>query len=346
VRRQSRGWACAAFALWVALGAGAGAVPVAKAADAGQGLDLRVARAPQAAQWLACDSETSAIPFRVAAGDGNEKRGGEQPPAAEYLLSLVVAARPVQSRSPGAATITAYVNDYPGASVQTTAESDGPRLRRGWNTIDLVDGTRFGPLPGGISRLSTTNYLPFNSVRPGLNRLWFGVDCYGGGAARFRVEASTRLWETALAPARLELSAATTRLAPEKDRASRVSFLLKNSGDRAAKDVEVRLEAVEGIVEIVGRRLFRFGSLTGATRGTFFVVPRRSGPMRLSLTADSGNSNQPAVMLKGVAVGEQPPDVRIPRWVAVVAFAASLGSIAALVAIRRRRREPAPRGGR
>jgi hypothetical protein len=204
-----------------------------------------------------------------------------------------------------------------------------------WSSIDLVDGTRTGTVAAGGSKLQTINYVPFGTVEPGLNQLRFRAECSGAPVANLEVLGSTRLRETQTQPAHLRLSAPEASREPESGAAVPVRFKIVNTGDLAALDVEVQLVS-EGEAKPIGRTRYLYSRLSGKRTGEFLIVPRGPGPFTVELTASSGNSNQPAVGLKGVAgkPSSQHGAVASP-WLGVAALTA--GAALALMLVRRRR---------
>jgi hypothetical protein len=253
------------------------------------------------------------------------------------LISLEVRVNRLPGARDGFASIIAEADGRHSASVQVSASRHAGRTRWQWGTIDLLRGPRVGDLKPGATTIDTTNYLPFNSVRPGSNRIGFRVECSGAAkVASFALLPSTRLRETTRQPAHLRLTATGADSEPEVGKATTVSFEILNTGDLPARDVEVRIESGGDEVKPVGREEYRYGTLAGAARGSFLVVPRKGGRLQVELLASSANANRPAVVLGGAAVEQAATDSPRRSLLLTVLFGALSVSALALFAWHRR----------
>lgn len=281
---------------------------------------------------MECGESSAPIQFRATHGNAVGRGRG---PDAQYVLEMSVRALPLGRAGRGSMSIHGEVGGEPGATIEVH-RARGERILR-WSTLDLLHGTRTGVVATGGSELRTANYIPFGTVRPGDNRLRFRLECQGAApVAALEVLASTNLRETQRQPARLRLSASEVDEEPEAGTALPVTFEIANTGDLPAVDVEVQLIVDDDRAQQVGRTRYVFSELSGAREGEFLVVPRRPGPLDIELVASSGNSNQPAVSLRGVAgrPGQDRESIASP-WLGMAALTAAAALV--LVLMRRRR---------
>jgi hypothetical protein len=186
-------------------------------------------------------------------------------------------------------------------SVNVVSNHEDGRAVWRWGTNDLVRGPKAGAVLRDGGPVTTNNFLPFSSIHPGRNVLRFRVECPGSASlARFTILGRTRLVETETQPAHLRLIA-TSASDPEAGKATRVDFRLNNVGDLPAIGVKVNVHSIDGKEIVVGRKELRYDELQGSERGSFFVIPRNAGPVRVEVGVESSNSNQPAVRLRGVS---------------------------------------------
>ncbi|HEV2791331.1 MAG TPA: hypothetical protein VGV69_08560 [Solirubrobacterales bacterium] len=288
---------------------------------------------------LGCGESSPPIEFRASRGNSVSRGRG---PDAQYVLEMKVRARPLDGEGAGLMSIHGEVGGEPGATIEVRRKREGGRWALSWSVVDLVDGTRTGAIAAGGSELETANYIPFGTVRPGTNRLRFRVECFGSApVADLEVLGSTSLRETQRQPAHLRLSASEADSDPEAGVALPVPFEIANTGDLPAVDVEVQLVADGERVRQVGRTRYVFSRLDGEREGEFLIVPRRRGPLDVELVAISGNSNQPAVSLRGMA-GKPSQDEGsvVSPWLGM----AALTAVAALALVLLGRRRRAARG--
>lgn len=275
-------------------------------------------------------------PFGFAAARGNGVSSGRDPEA-QYLLDMRARVRPLPGAGGGEMTIFGEVGGEPGATLTLRRERENGRWTLRWSSIDLVDGTRTGEVATAGSHLTTSNYIPFGTVSPGANRIRFRVECLGAGPiATVEVLGSTALRETRRAPAHLRLTTPSANRDPEVGTALPVPFEIVNTGDVPAVAVEVQLLSKSSAAQVVGRTRYLYSRLSGREEGEFLVLPRRPGPIDVEVVAASGNSNQPAVSLRGVAGRPAAGGGEVDSpWLAV----AGLTFLAAVaVALARRRR--------
>ena len=289
---------------------------------------------------LRCNETSGPIEFEAARGNSVARGRG---PDAQYVLEMGVRVEPLNSQGAGSMSIHGEVGGEPGASVSVERAREGGQWLMRWSSIDLVDGSRTGTVATSGSGFETSNYLPFGTVRPGRNWLRFHVECFGEAPiAAVEVLGSTALRETEQWPARLRLTALDAVDDPEAGAALPVGFEIANTGDLPALDVEVSLIADKARARVVGRTSYVYSELSGEQSGEFLVIPRRPGPLHAELVATSGNSNQPAVRLRGAAgkPGTKEGEVASP-WIAAGALT-GIGALALLFARRRRSARAAP----
>ena len=293
---------------------------------------------------LGAGDRSPQIPFRIPPGEGNRQRGLEPgsdsspadsftvapPKGMSYLLRQDVLVEIAQDSGPGTVSVVGQTNGSNSTEVLIKVKRDGNgRLKARWYTYDLLAGEHSGVLGDRPARIRTENYTPFNSVVPGSNTLGFSVESFG--EARLdsaKVLADSGISTTWLKPARINLS-----VDPRDDgelvvgKAIGLDIRVANVGDRVARDVRVRLRPLSKKASLLGRREYRFDELTGAESGTFFVMPKREGPVKFAFSAQSANANNPGGYLNGDISSGAGPTIPAPPWLlaALVSGLAILG---------------------
>jgi len=295
---------------------------------------------------LNSDRRRTAITFAVPANGGNRQGTGHNayrvpaPKGWSYLATLDVVLKIAPNSGAGVIAVSSGVNRSAGAKIEVKVPKVKPgRLSRAsWNTLDLLSGYRQGPLTRGgrWTRIQTTNYLPFNSVLPGVNTLGFAFEAIGKArVADVKVLGDSGLTVTRRKPARLVLEASLPKDELVKGHSSKIGFVISNHGDQPARAVRVEVRSLSRKAKILGRHNYSLRELAGQKSGEFFIRPVSVGDLRVELSARSANSNQPVDILRGNAAAHPASHLGVPAWVLAVAVSAC-GLMAWLVWRRRR----------
>jgi hypothetical protein len=257
------------------------------------------------------------IGFTVPSGGGNEKQEHKELPVGpQYLLRLDIAFEVARNSGSGHVEISGEVNGSEGEEVGIDINR-GPtgQIDASWGTNDQIAGIRSGKALERKAKVNVVNYLPFDSVKAGENRMTFKMKEFGAARlVRATVLSNSGIAITPLNPARLKLDSQPSVDEPVVGEPLQIGFELKNIGNRAAHEVVVTLTPLSKNVKVVGRQEYIRKNLKNHEAGTFFVVPKRVGEIRLRLSAASSNTNKPGVWLKGNVTLRKAANAAVSPW--------------------------------
>jgi hypothetical protein len=179
-------------------------------------------------------------------------------------------------------------------SSRNGCESGGVR----WHTVDLLRGVRNRVACSGTLRLTSDNYVPDGSIRPGRGKLAISVSPGLGQEAHLEIAAGAGLYATARGPAEIRL---VTNRCPRSTgvagKWTRVSVGIKNRGERPATRVRLAVAPTPGVnVRLKSSRPIRIPA-DQSRRLQLWVKTRRTGLVHVRLLATS-NSNQAAAVCR------------------------------------------------
>jgi hypothetical protein len=166
-------------------------------------------------------------------------------------------------------------------------------------TLDLTRGAgrdvTFGRQVDGTS----VSFFQNRGVRPGINRLTFGVEQYGDvELRRARILGDSGLIVSRRSPARLRLEPRLPRKTLEVGGKAKLGYQVSNTGDRPLMDVVVAMQSHHEALRVRGPSQVRIGRLGQSRTGHFLIEAHRPGRRRLTLAASSSNANNPVVELE------------------------------------------------
>ena len=238
----------------------------------------------------------------------------------------------------GFAWVTSDTNGRTAAQIEYTTVRRRGRLAVRRTTVDLTHGQRERPGRAPRDRLTFTNYLQYEGVRPGANTWTIKLEQSGAARVeRLELLGDSAIVETARTPFPLTLTATLAGDRPRAGERFTVNAVVAARPGRTVRDVVVRAESPDGRAELVGPAEQRIDQLTGQNRTIpFSFVARQPGTYAVALAASS-SANDPNM---GVEVDVLPAGggaTSAPPAVWVLASIPALAMAAWLVASRRRR---------
>ncbi len=184
--------------------------------------------------------------------------------------------------------------EFTRASSKDGCESGGVR----WQTIDLFKGVRNRVTCSRTLRLTSDNFVPYGSIRPGRGKLAISLSPGLGPDTHLEIAAGAGLYATALGPAEIKLDVSNCRrIRRLSGRWIEVPIGIRNRGERPASRVRVGAEPVPG-VDIKSERSRPLRIPAGEIRRVLLRIrTHRTGLVPLRLLAVS-NANQAAAVCR------------------------------------------------
>jgi hypothetical protein len=184
--------------------------------------------------------------------------------------------------------------EFERASPRDRCESGGVR----WQTVDLLKGVRNRVTCSGTVRLTSDNFVPYGSIRPGNGQVAILLSSRLGPETHLKIAGGAGLYVTARGPAEIKLDASGCRkIRPSAGRWTRVAVEIKNRGERPASRVRLGVVPTPGVdIRVGSSRPLRIPA-SGHRGVSLWMETNRIGPVPLRLLATS-NSNQAAAVCR------------------------------------------------
>jgi hypothetical protein len=214
-----------------------------------------------------------------------------------YVIRLHFAIAFAHPTSAGSAYVSGLANGWAGAQIKFWRKGSRATSPIAWNSLDLIRGEIERQSRSRRIEIDYRNYLPYRGVRPGANRLTFRLERFGKlKVKQFRVFSDSGILVTRHSPPMLTLRGETTshRLAPGEP--FELKYLVRNQGDRDARDVIVGVEVPTTTpLRILGEATEEFRRVRRRAQGTFRLKARRAGrfPIRLFATGSANSTVAP-----------------------------------------------------
>jgi hypothetical protein len=223
-------------------------------------------------------------------------------PGSWFLFRLHTAVTVAKDSGTGSIYVEGAVGGHVAEQIQIASRGGGGagcKRELAWSTLDLLQGARLGHTCARRVEVSSVNFVPYASISPRTKAMEVRVEEYGNAKLENAlVYPDSGLLSSARGPAVLEFD----RIAPRKggvpDRPVTVPFVLKNTGARPARDVDVHLEE-DGNLRPAGPTMLRVPIVRpGAhVKGSFSVRSQHSGVYELAIVASS-TANHPGVEVR------------------------------------------------
>jgi hypothetical protein len=223
-----------------------------------------------------------------------------QGPDVWYLVRLHASLEVSSESGRGLVYVSTLVNGR--ASNQIEVEV-GPNADCGmslkWSAVDLLEGHTADVICGSRLDLRSTNFAQYRAIRPGASTLTFQMEQLDHVKVEsLRIFSDSGILISTRGPARLRFKAVTLDDVVNRGERVAVPFVLRNVGDRPARNVAVGFESVPGLKNL-GDTVRRYDTIAPAiaVRSAFPIKARRAGRHRLTIAATS-TANRPAIELE------------------------------------------------
>jgi hypothetical protein len=207
-------------------------------------------------------------------------------------------ARVVFGTGVGRAYLFAAHNGYASALVKYEASHSRGGRKVVRSTVSYIDGPTNRTLHAPEDEFKYRNYLQYQAVRAGLNRLMFSVEVAGAlKVKRVQILPDSGIEYTAQGPARLRLAVRLPSKPPRARQKTTLTVEVRNVGDRPVRDALVQLDYSTDEVRTLGSKTKRLGILPSKSlrRTAFQVIPLRRGIIEIGVSAGGIGGNDSAV---------------------------------------------------
>lgn len=261
------------------------------------------------------------IPLSGHSGQGIARfdlpQDARQGPDTWYLVRLHAGLELRSNTGNGLVYISALTNGRASNQIEVEVQRDsvcGVRLR--WSVVDLLTGYRAREVCGPSIDLETTNFAQYRGIRPGSNALAFRIERIDDiEVDSVRIFPDSGISVSGLGPAKLRFEPVTLARVVHPGTRFNLPFILRNVGDRPARNVKVGLEPVPGLDRPRARtHWYEVIAPHSSVEGVFSVKARRPGYHSLTIGATS-TANRPAIELElPVLPRTDESGARVRRW--------------------------------
>lgn len=266
--------------------------------------------------------------------------GAKQGPDTWYTLRLTATVTFARDSGPGSVLISGSTNGRAGAQIEFYARRDRRgRPRTNWESVDIIDGNRWGQVSGPSATVQYENFLQLSGVQPELNRLSFETETFGAAEVEsVTIRPASGVYATPDGPAEPQVIGTFVDDSLEVGESGQLDLTVSSSNSRNLEDVEVSVRPRSPRLFIGGSPIRRVSRLTEEGTTANFSIGRSSpGKLRVLVTAVATNGAKASTLVSAEVSEAKSDDL---PW-SVLAGLGLLSGMGMLLVVRRKRRREA-----